>query len=336
MLPKLNFSLIGCGKIAQRHAKHINKIGNLVGVYDIIPSKATVMAEAYNCISFTSVGEMLKPTYNTDVVVVCTPNGLHATHTIQALQNGYHVVCEKPLALSVADGEAMAKAAEAANKKIFLVKQNRYNPPVAELKKLLTNNTLGNVLSVQLNCFWHRDAAYYNDDWHGTISLDGGILYTQFSHFIDLLYWYFGTVNKVYAINKNSKLGSVIEFEDNGVVALQFTSGVLGTIHYTINSHASNMEGSLTVFGDKGTVKIGGQYLNTIEYQNIDRYVIDDLPQGNTANNYGAYTGSMSNHDKVYANVINALQNGMPIATTVQDGIETVRIIEQIYEAAKK
>jgi predicted dehydrogenase len=168
------------------------------------------------------------------------------------------------------------------------------------------------------------------------LALDGGTLFTQFSHFIDLLYWMIGDVKKVYALTNNFLHKGMIEFEDTGVVALEFQSGAIGTINYTVNSTKKNMEGSLTLFGEKGTVKIGGQYLNELEYQCIDGYEIKDLPAGNAANNYGEYQGSMSNHDKVYQNLVDVLQNGGAISANSFEGLKTVEIIDKIYKSAKK
>jgi len=188
---------------------------------------------------------------------------------------------------------------------------------------------------VQLNCFWNRNEDYYKNSWKGTRALDGGTLFTQFSHFIDLLYWMIGDVREAMAYSGNLGHKGMIEFEDTGCIALQFYNGCIGTINYTVNSFGKNMEGSLTIFAEKGTVKIGGQYLNELEYQKIDGYEIKDLPPGNPANNYGQYQGSMSNHDKVYANVIDVLMNGGVIATNGFEGLKTVEIIDKIYTAAK-
>jgi predicted dehydrogenase len=160
-------------------------------------------------------------------------------------------------------------------------------------------------------------------------------LYTQFSHFIDLLYWMAGDVDAVHAFSDNFCHQSTVDFEDCGVVALKFRSGALGTIHFTINSHQRNMEGSLTIFAEKGTVKIGGQYLNELEYQNIEGYEITDLPPGRPANQYGLYQGSMSNHDLVYANVVDVLRNDGVIATSGFEGLKTVEIIQKIYDAVR-
>jgi predicted dehydrogenase len=333
-MTKINFAIIGCGKIAERHAKHIAQLGNLVAVCDNVEAKAKALAEIYSVNSYTDIAVLLSSETTIDVVAICTPNGLHAVHAIQVLQAGYHALVEKPMAIAAADCEAMILVANKANKLLFAIKQNRYNPPVVAVKHAIDNNKLGNIYSIQLSCFWNRNPDYYHHSWKGTMALDGGTLFTQFSHFIDLLYWLIGDIKLVHVITKNLAHKGVIDFEDTGVIALEFTNGVIGTINYTVNSYQKNMEGSLTIFAEKGTVKIGGQYLNELEYQNIQDFVIDNLPKGNTANNYGNYVGSMSNHDKVYANVIDVLQNSAVMYTTAFDAMKTVEIIEKIYKAA--
>lgn len=331
----ISFGLIGCGRIAQRHAEHISSKAKLVAVCDVIPAKANELAAKYNAKAYYSVDEMLQQEKQMEVVSVCSPNGLHAAHSIQSLNAGFHVLCEKPLALTVQDCGEMIQAAERANKRLFAIKQNRFNPPVAAVKQMLNEGKLGKIYSVQLNCFWNRNEEYYKNSWKGTKDLDGGTLYTQFSHFIDLLYWMIGDVKNVQAFTGNYAHKGIIEFEDTGVVILEFYNGVIGTINYTVNSFQKNMEGSLTLFGEKGTVKIGGQYLNELEYQSIEVYEIKELPEGNKPNNYGTYVGSMSNHDKVYDNLIKVLQNGEAITASSFEGMKTVEIIQKIYNAAK-
>lgn len=332
----LNFAIVGCGRIAQRHAQHIASVGRLVATCDIIPERAKDLAESHGANSYPCIEEMLRSEKGIDVVSVCTPNGLHAQHTIAALRAGSHVLCEKPMAISVADCGAMIQAAEVASRRLFIVKQNRFNPPVAAVKNLLDEGKLGRVYSVQLNCYWNRDAQYYQDSWKGTASLDGGSLYTQFSHFIDLLYWMIGDVKDAFAITDNYAHQDTVEFEDTGVVALRFHNGVLGGIHFTTNAYDRNMEGSLTIFAENGTLKIGGQYLNELEYQRIKDFEITNLPKGNPANSYGHYQGSMSNHGDVYKNVVDVLTGGGVIATNGFEGLKTVEIIDKIYTAAKR
>jgi len=334
---KLRFAIAGCGKIAERHAEHIHNMASLVAVCDVVSAKADRLASKYQATAYHDYETMLDEQDDIDVVSVCTPNGLHAQHSIMAFRAGRHVLCEKPMAISVFDCGEMIKEAEKANKRLFVVKQNRYNPPVMALKKALDENRLGKILSVQLNCFWNRNPEYYSQsDWKGTLNLDGGILFTQFSHFIDLLYWMLGDVKTCHAYTRNHIHQGRIEFEDDGVAILEFFNGVIGTINFTINSFEKNMEGSLTIFGENGTVKIGGQYLNELEYQNIKNFRFSDLPPGNPPNNYGQYTGSMSNHDSVYRNVIDVLMNNGIIGTNGFEGLKTVEIIDKIYSAAKQ
>lgn len=329
----INFAIVGCGRIAQRHAEHIhNTIGcTLVATCDIEFDKAQKLADAYGSIPYSSIEELLE-NKDIDIISICSPNGLHAHHSILGLNAGKHVLCEKPMAISAYDCGEMIKAAEKANRRLFIIKQNRYNPPVAAVKSLIENGQLGKISSVQLSCFWNRNENYYANSWKGTKELDGGTLYTQFSHFVDLLYYLIGDVKEVKAYGGNFQHQGIIEFEDTGVVILKFHNGAIGTINYTVNSYKKNMEGSLTIFGDKGTVKIGGQYLNELEYQQIEGVEITNLEQGNKANNYGEYQGSMSNHDKVYQNIVEVLKNGASVTTNMFEGLKIVEIIEKIYD----
>ncbi len=334
-MKKTKFAILGCGRIASRHAQHIHNFGQLLAVCDNIEEKSESLATKYGATAYTDVDALLNSEKDLDVVAVCTPNGLHAAHSVKALEAGFHVLCEKPMALTTIDCQKMIATAEKTNKHLFVVKQNRFNPPIAALKEAIESNKLGNIFSVHLNCFWNRNDNYYLDSqWKGKLDLDGGTLFTQFSHFIDLLYWLNGDVDNVQAIINNFAHNNTIEFEDHGIVNMTFDNGAMGSIAFTINSFGKNMEGSITIFGERGTVKVGGQYLNELEYQKIEGYEIKHLAPGNPANNYGEYVGSMSNHDKVYENVIKVLQGKAKIATSGFDGLKTVEIIEKIYKAA--
>ena len=324
------FALIGCGRIGSRHAAQMVKVGKLVAVCDVDFPKAKDLAEKYGALAFESIDELLNSSAGVDVVSICTPNGLHAEHSIKALESNRHVLCEKPLSISVSDARKMIDAASQHNRKLFVVKQNRYNPPVVAVKKLLAEGKLGKIYSFQINGFWNRPKEYYTDNWRGTKHLDGGTLFTQFSHFIDLLYWFLGDVKTVKAFARNFH-HPTIEIEDTGIAILEMISGAIGTLNYTVNAFEKNMEGSFTLFGEKGTVKIGGQYLNTLEYQSIDGEKIEIEASGNESNHYGFYQGTMSNHDKVYENLIEALQNNNHDFASAQDGLKTVEIIEKIY-----
>jgi UDP-N-acetyl-2-amino-2-deoxyglucuronate dehydrogenase len=335
MSKKIGFAIIGCGRIAQRHAEHIAKFGKFIAACDNIKQKADVFRDKYGAKSYGSIDELLSNLDGIDVVSICSPNGLHAKHAIQCLNKGVHVLCEKPLAISVNDCGEMIKAAEKNNKRLFAIKQNRFNPPVEAVKQAIDQGKLGKIYSIQLNCFWNRNEEYYHNSWKGTKDMDGGTLYTQFSHFIDLLYWMIGDVKRAYALTGNFAHEHSIEFEDTGVAILEFYTGTIGSINYTVNSFAKNMEGSLTIFAEKGTVKIGGQYLNELEYQSIQDFEIKNLPEGNKPNNYGTYQGSMSNHDKVYKNLVQVLNGNGAISANSFEGLKTVEIIDKIYSSAK-
>ncbi len=335
MKSNLKFAIIGCGRIAQRHAEHISNLAELVAVCDINEKSADETGNKFNTKIFYNIDELLSANLDIDVISICSPNGLHAEHSIKSLNAGYHVLCEKPLAINIEDCGKMINAAEKSNKRLFVIKQNRFNPPIEAVKNILEEGKLGKIFNVQLNCFWNRDPKYYENSWKGSMDLDGGTLYTQFSHFIDLLYWMVGDVNEVCGFSNNFMHKDIIEFEDTGVVALKFSSGAIGTINYTVNSTNKNMEGSLTLFGTEGTIKIGGQYLNELEYQEINNYTIKDLPKGNSPNNYGTYVGSMSNHDLVYKNVIDVIQNNGKILVNYFEGFKTVEMISKIYDKIK-
>ncbi len=329
---KPSFALVGCGRIARRHAEQIIKVGYLKAVCDTDAAKAEQFSAQYGAKAYTSLTELLNNEIEVDIISICTPNGLHAAHSIQSLQAGKHVLCEKPLSISVDDAKKMIDASNQFGRRLFVVKQNRYNPPVVAVKKLLAENRLGKILSFQINCFWNRPEEYYRDSWRGTKQMDGGTLYTQFSHFIDLLYWLLGDVKSVKATIKNLH-HPYIEIEDSGTVIFEMNNDAIGTMNYSVNSYAKNMEGSMTILGEKGSVKIGGQYLNTLEYQCIEGEQIDTNFQGNGSNDYGFYQGSMSNHDIVYTELIVALQNPEHNFANAMDGLKTVEIIDKIYHA---
>lgn len=334
-MKKLKVGIIGVGNIGKRHAKHVSELAELVAVCDINSIELKKIKEKYGCKTYTNIDDFLKQN-NFDLVSICTPNNLHAEHSIKALKANNHVLCEKPMALSSANCEKMMITAEESNKRLFIVKQNRFNPPVEAVKEAIDGGDMGKILSVHVSCFWNRNPDYYKKSvWKGKKDLDGGTLFTQFSHFIDILYWLLGDIKEVHGFKDNFIHKDLVEFEDCGVVSLQFENNALGTIHYTINSHPRNMEGSITIFGSKGTVKIGGEYLNKIEYQSFDNYIIDNLDESKGANDYGTYKGSMSNHDKVYKNIIDVLQKNKPIVTNMIQGYKVVNIIEKIYEASK-
>jgi UDP-N-acetyl-2-amino-2-deoxyglucuronate dehydrogenase len=329
------FLLVGCGTIGERHAKLAAEKGVLVAVCDIDEKKAKSFSSKYDCYGYTSLKDMLL-NEKADALLVCTPNGLHATHSISGLKAGLHVLCEKPMAISIADSKRMIGAAAKAKKHLLIVKQNRLNPPVAAVKTLLAKNKLGKIYSVQVNCFWNRPASYYQQsNWRGTKELDGGVLFTQFSHFIDLLYWFFGEVKTVKGFTANLAHQRLIEVEDTGVFSFVSSSGVPGTLHYSTNTKNKNYEGSITILAEKATIKIGGPYLNAIEYQEPILVDVTKLLAGNDANQYKGYQGSMNNHARVYDEFIQVIAGKQKKYVSGEEGMYSVKMIEQFYKAAK-
>lgn len=328
----LQFVIIGCGKIAPRHAAEMVKHGQVAAVCDVVPKKANELAREYNCRAYYHPDDLISSEQEAGIAAICTPNGLHAAHSIQFLKAGYHVLCEKPMSISVSEAKKMILTAKECNKKLFVVKSTRYNPAIAGLKKIIDENKLGELYSFQLNCFWNRPPAYYAGSWKGT-ELDGGTLFTQFSHYIDAILWLFGDVKNLHGFRKNLNHKTTVLSEDTGIVALEMQNGMIGGINWSVNSYKENMEVSLTVIAEKGSIRLGGSYMNKIEYQLCDQSCIMDIPADGFANNYGFYKGSMSNHNQVYANLIKALNNDSHPFTSAADGLKTVALIERIYNS---
>ena len=336
MPENIRFCIVGFGNIGHRHAEHIvdNPNTTLVAVCDI---NASLQNKIPGDVKFyTSLQQMLT-NIQADVLCVCTPNYLHEPHTIAGLNAGLHVVVEKPMAISAAACDRMIIAAEKNDKTIFAVKQNRYNPPVQEVKKLMVNNELGKIYMIQSNCFWNRGDAYYaGSSWRGSKTRDGGCLFTQFSHFIDILYYLNGPVTNATGRVHNYAHEHNTEVEDTGSFVLKAANNAIISFNFTTCSYERNMEGSITIFAEKGTVKIGGQYLNTIEYQMLATTALPNINITSKANDYGLYHGSMSNHDKVIQNVVEVLHHNKSAMTSPQEGRDVVRIIEMMYSSVVK
>jgi UDP-N-acetyl-2-amino-2-deoxyglucuronate dehydrogenase len=334
---KIKFAVIGQGHIGKRHAEMIrrNPEAELIAACDIVQKdklNLTDLAEHF----YTSPQEMLDKHPEIDVVNICTPNGLHAEHSLLALQANKHIVCEKPMALSKADCEAVIFKALKVNKNVFCVMQNRFSPPSVWLKNIVENKIIGDVYMVQLNCYWNRDDRYYKKGgWKGTQNLDGGTLFTQFSHFIDIMYWLFGDLKNIQAKFNDFNHQDLTEFEDSGFVNFNFIDGGMGSINYSTAVWNSNLESSLTIIGSKGSVKVGGQYMDKVEYCHIKDYTLPDLAPTNEANDYGAYKGSANNHPQIIANVIDTLKGRTTITTNAMEGLKVVDIIERIYSLRK-
>lgn len=333
----IKFAVVGLGNIGKRHIDHIlnTPFAELVAVCDINPETQKYLHSKNKQICFFENYNEFLTKKNIDVVNICTPNYLHCDMTVAALQKNMHVVCEKPMAMSVLECEKMITAAQIAQKKLFVVKQNRYNPPVQAVKKMIENGTLGNIYQVVINCFWNRNETYYQQsEWRGKKDKDGGCLFTQFSHFVDIMYYLFGNVTCISGITQNVNHPQSVEFEDSGAFILhtQQQPQAIISFNYSICSYQKNMEGSISILAQNGTVKIGGEYLNTIDQQLIKDYTIQNLPQTAPPNQYGHYQGSMSNHDKVIQNVVSTLNGKSEIATDGENGKQVVDIIENMYK----
>lgn len=331
---KLKFAVVGYGHIGRRHAEVVtaHPEAELVAVTEVRP--ISELGEVHHDVPFHSdMGEMLALHPDIDVVIICTPNGLHAEQCIQALEQRKHVVCEKPLALSKAACEAIIYKALQVQRTVFGVMQNRYSPPSQWIKGILEKGLMGAVHMVQVNCYWNRDARYYKKaSWKGTAVLDGGTLFTQFSHFIDTLYWLFGDITDINGIFADFEHQGITAFEDSGLVHFRFLNGGIGCLNYSTAVWDRNMESSITIIGSKGSVKIGGQYMDKVEYCHIKDLEMPELPPTNPANDYGGYKGSANNHAYIIDNVVDTLKGRNTLTTNALEGLKVVEIIERIYK----
>jgi len=334
----VKFAVVGCVHIGKRHAEMVqrNEEAQLVALIDV-KEKLALNIDNYNAPFFQSLESFLQSGIEADVINIATPNGSHAIQALQSLQANKHVVIEKPIALTKADAEKIIFKALHAHKHVFAVMQNRYSPPSAWIKGLIDSGKLGKVFMVQLNCYWNRDARYYKGDtWHGTKEQDGGTLFTQFSHFIDILYWLFGDIENIQSRLHSFNHQSLTAFEDSGTVTFDLCSGGSGSLNFSTSVWDKNMESSITIIAENGSVKIGGQYMDKIEYCHVKDYTIPDLAPTNPGNDYGAYKGSAANHNFIIQNVIDVIRSRSTITTNALEGLKVVDIIERIYAAGKK
>lgn len=333
----VKFAIIGSGHIGKRHAEMIrrNPEGELVAMCDIITEEEAGVSK-FNVPYFTSVDAMFEAGLEFDVVNVCSPNGLHAKHALMSLDHRKHIVCEKPMALTKADCEKIIFKALQVHKNVFCVMQNRFSPPGKWLKEIVDDKIIGDIFMVQLVCYWNRDDRYYKKgNWKGTADLDGGTLFTQFSHFIDIMYWVFGDITDIQAKFDDFTHSQSTAFEDSGLVNFRFANGGMGSINYSTSIWDTNMESSIAVIGKNGSVKIGGQYMNEVEYCHIKDYEMPLLDPVSPANDYGNYKGSAANHHFIIENVISTIKGTTSINTNALEGLKVVEIIERIYAFRK-
>lgn len=335
MAEKIRFGIIGFGHIGKRHAAVIanNPAAELYMVCDEKPKENFKDEDLYGA-KFTSSAERLLNS-DVDVVIVATPNGLHSEQAMNALEANKHVVIEKPMGLSSDACKEIIEYSKEQKKAVFCVMQNRFSPAAIFLNTLVKEDKLGKIYSIHVNCFWNRDERYYNSEaWRGSKDLDGGVLYTQFSHFIDLIYWLFGDLKVKHSSLYNFNHQKLTQFEDSGTVIFQLKDEpeTKGVFNFTTSVFNENLESSITIIAENGTVKVGGQYMNKLEYCKVKDYDTPTLPETAPPNDYGTYKGSAANHFYIIQNVIDVLNGKEEIATSGFEGMKVVRIIEKMYK----
>ena len=337
MSDKIKFAVVGCGHIGKRHAEMIsrNEEAELVALIDV-KEKSTLNIDHFDVPFFKNFDDFLASQIEVDVINVASPNGYHADQGMKVLESGKHLVIEKPMSLTKKDSEALIFKGLQKHKQVFCVMQNRYSPPSVWLKELLESEKLGKIFMVQINCYWNRDDRYYKaESWHGKNDLDGGTLFTQFSHFIDLMYWYFGDITNIQSKFADFNHENLTDFEDSGFVSFDFVNGGMGSLNYSTSVWNKNLESSITVIAENGSLKVGGQYMNEVEYCHIKDYDMPELAPTNPGNDYGAYKGSAANHHYIIENVVDVLKGRDAITTNALEGLKVVDIIERIYALRK-
>jgi UDP-N-acetyl-2-amino-2-deoxyglucuronate dehydrogenase len=329
----LRVALIGCGRISKNHFEAIERIDGLVlaAVCDVDEARARASGERYHVPWFRSYDEMLA-SVPCDVVTIATPSGLHPQHGIAAARAGKHVISEKPIAISLEGADALVQACDAAGVHLFVVKQNRLNAPIQLLKRAIDRGRFGRIYMANCTVRWTRPQDYYDQaPWRGTWEFDGGAFMNQASHYVDLIQWLVGPVESVIA--KTATMARRIEAEDSGVAVLKFRSGALGTIEVTMLTYPKNLEGSITILGETGTVKIGGTAVNRVEHWTFADYDDDDklveAVSTNPPNVYGF------GHEAYYRNVLGVLRAGATPETDGRAGRKSLELILGIYESAK-
>jgi predicted dehydrogenase len=334
----IKFAVVGCGHIGKRHAEMIarNEESELVALIDL-KEKDQLNIESFGVPFYKSLEDFLNSSIDVDVINIATPNGFHAEQALIVLDAKKHVVIEKPMALNKQDAEKVIFKALNVHKHVFAVMQNRYSPPSVWIKDLMDSGKLGDIYMVQLNCYWNRDSRYYKvDSWHGKKDLDGGTLFTQFSHFIDILYWLFGDITNLKSRFFDFNHAGITDFEDSGVVTFDFLNGGSGVFNFSTSVWDKNMESSMTIIAKNGSIKIGGQYMDKVDYCHVKDYIMPELAPTNPGNDYGAYKGSAQNHNYIIENVIDVLKNRNSITTNALEGLKVVEIIERIYKRSNQ
>ncbi|MCH9715834.1 MAG: Gfo/Idh/MocA family oxidoreductase [Gammaproteobacteria bacterium] len=331
---KINVALVGCGRISKNHlhaiTEHQDKL-TLTAVCDRDEAAAEVVAKAHQATAYTSLDTMLKEA-EIDLVILCTPSGMHPKQTIQVATAGKHVLTEKPMATRWKDGLDMVKACDTADVRLFVVKQNRLNPPIQALKQAIDANRFGKIYLATVNVFWTRPQDYYDQGgWRGSWEWDGGAFMNQASHYMDLIQWLLGPVESVQAMM--GTLGRKIEAEDTGVLNIRWRQGAMGSVNVTMLTYPKNYEGSITILGEKGTVRIGGLAVNQVKHWEFDEArPEDEIIQ---AKNYETASVYGFGHVPYYANVIDCLQGKPAEITDGRSGLAALELLVAAYRSAR-
>lgn len=335
-MKKRTFAVCGFGHIGKRHAQMVDRheFGELSAIIDNDPNKLEDAKIIYPKIQTYLKLEDFINNQKSDVGIIATPNYLHTSQAEIFLKNNHHVVVEKPMGIDSESTNALANNYN--SNYIFCVMQNRYSPPAKWMKNIVDKGVLGDIYMVQINCFWNRDERYYTPQtWRGSKEYDGGVLYTQFSHFIDMMYWLFGDIKSIQTKLYNNNHIGITEFADSGFSSFEFVKGGSGTLNFSTSVYDKNFESSVTIIAENATIKIGGQYMDEVTYCHIKNYQLPELEKTQEANDYGHYKGSANNHDKVIDNVVNTLNGLEKPHTSATEGAKVVEIIERIYNSAK-
>lgn len=334
----LGFAIVGCGRIARKHAGNLAdgniKGAKLVAVCDIQKDRAASAGEKYRVPFFTDMHQMLKEMGDQiQVVCVLTPSGEHARHTIELAPYKKHIVVEKPMALTLSDAEDMIRVCDEHGIRLFVVKQNRYNLPVKKLREALEAGRFGKLVMGTVRVRWSRDQKYYDQDpWRGTWAYDGGVFANQASHHIDLLQWMMGDVESVFAKTRTALVN--IETEDTGIVVLKFKNGALGIIEATTATRPKDLEGSISVLGEKGTVEIGGFAVNEMKIWNFTESRPEDAEvlekyKNNPPDVYGF------GHTEYLNKIVESIQSGKAALVDGLEGRKSLELISAIYESVE-
>jgi UDP-N-acetyl-2-amino-2-deoxyglucuronate dehydrogenase len=330
----LKFALIGCGRISKRHSQLLgsNQIegASLVAVCDLVSEKAEMLAAEFGVPAYTDMHVMMREV-EPDVVVVLTESGRHAHNVVELAPYGAHIVVEKPMALTLADADSMISACDEAGAKLFVIKQNRFNLPVRKLREAIDAKRFGKLVLGTVRVRWCRPQSYYDQDsWRGTWALDGGVLTNQASHHVDLLEWMMGDVDSVMAMSKTALVE--IEAEDTATVLLRFSNGALGIIEATTAIRPKDLEGSISILGEKGSVEIGGFAVNEMKVWNFADVTADDQ---NIAEKYSVNPPNVYGfgHKEYYDHVVSAIQHDGPNLVDGLEGRRSLELITAIYEA---